>query len=123
MRIKFLILMVALTATYPAQAADSQNLMQIYQQALSHDPVWMSAQSSNRALQEKLPQGQSQFLPAVTFNAGASASKTEFSPVGATVFSNNKFYFVLGIALYTKEITFVCLIRSVLLSPKIKPIN
>jgi outer membrane protein len=62
MRIKFLILMVALTATYPAQAADSQNLMQIYQQALSHDPVWMSAQSSNRALQEKLPQGQSQFL-------------------------------------------------------------
>ena len=90
MRLKFLILTVALSAAYPAAAADSQNLMQIYQQALSHDPVWMSAQSSNRALQEKLPQGQSQFLPAVTFNAGASASKTEFSPVGATVFSNNK---------------------------------
>jgi outer membrane protein len=90
MRLKFLFLTLALSLAYQAQAADSQNLMQIYQQALSHDPVWMSAQSSNRALQEKLVQGQSQFLPAVTLNGGASVSKTEFSPVGATVFSNNK---------------------------------
>ena len=71
MRLKFLILTVALSAVYPAQAADSQNLMQVYQQALSHDPVWASAQNSHLASQEKLAQGQAQFWPTVNLNAGA----------------------------------------------------
>ena len=46
--------MVVFFASAHSNAADSQDLMQIYQQALSHDPVWISAQSSNRASQEKL---------------------------------------------------------------------
>ncbi len=90
MRFNCLILMVVFFASAHSNAADSQDLMQIYQQALSHDPVWISAQSSNRASQEKLVQGQSQFLPAITLNAGTSASKTDFRAIGGTVFTNNK---------------------------------
>ena len=82
MRLKFLILTVALSAAYPAAGADSQNLMQIYQQALSHDPVWASAQSSHLASQEKLVQGKALFLPTVSLSAGVSATQSDakFSP-------------------------------------------
>jgi len=66
-----------------AQAADTQNLLQIYQQALQHDPVWASAQSANRGMQEKLVQSNAQYLPTVTFNAGASASQTDVKYVGS----------------------------------------
>ena len=66
-----------------AQAADTQNLLQIYQQALQHDPVWASAQSANRGMQEKLVQSKAQYLPTVTFNAGASASQTDVKYVGS----------------------------------------
>jgi len=86
MRLKFLILTVALSAAYPA-AADSQNLMQIYQQALSHDPVWASAQSSHLASQEILVQGNALFLPTVNFNAGVSTSETDIRYIG----TNNVF--------------------------------
>ena len=58
-------------------AADSQNLIQIYQQALSHDPALASAKSGNLAIQEKLVQGRAQYLPTINFNAGASASQTD----------------------------------------------
>jgi outer membrane protein len=82
MRFKLSILTFALFAAYQVHAADSQNLMQIYQQALSHDPVWASAQSSHLASQEKLAQGQALFLPTVNFNAGVSATQSDakFSP-------------------------------------------
>ena len=82
MRLKFLMLTVALSIAYQAAAADSQNLMQIYQQALSHDPVWASAQSSHLASQEKLVQGNALFLPTVNFNAGVSASETDIRYIG-----------------------------------------
>ena len=82
MRLKFLILTVTLSVAYQAAAADSQNLMQIYQQALSHDPVWASAQSSHLASQEKLVQGNALFLPTVNFNAGVSASETDIRYIG-----------------------------------------
>ena len=75
-------LTVALSIAYQAAAADSQNLMQIYQQALSHDPVWASAQSSHLASQEKLVQGNALFLPTVNFNAGVSASETDIRYIG-----------------------------------------
>ena len=86
MRLKFLILIVALSAVYPAQAADSQNLMQIYQQALSHDPAWASAQSSHLASQEKLAQGKALYLPTVTLNAGVSATQSDAKFFGSTSF-------------------------------------
>ena len=84
MRLKFLVLAVGLFLGYQAQAADSQNLMQIYQQALSRDPVWASAQSSHLASQEKLAQGNALFLPTVTFNSGVSATQSDARFFGGT---------------------------------------
>jgi outer membrane protein len=69
-------------------AADSQNLIQIYQQALSQDPALASAKSGNLAMQEKLVQGRAQYLPTISFNAGASASKTDIKIIGIAPFRN-----------------------------------
>ena len=77
MRLNYLFLLLGLALGHHAQAADSQNLMQIYQQALSRDPVWASAQSSHLASQEKLVQGNALFLPTVTFNSGVSATQSD----------------------------------------------
>lgn len=83
MRSVLWIFSLALFGLGQAQAADTQNLLQIYQQALQHDPVWASAQSANRGMQEKLVQSKAQYLPTVTFNAGASASQTDVKYVGS----------------------------------------
>lgn len=72
-----------------AQAAETQDLSQIYQEALSKDPVLAAARNSNRAMQEKLVQGQAQYLPTITFNAGATASRTDIKYIGNnTAFRN-----------------------------------
>ena len=85
MRFNCLILMVVFFASAHANAADSQNLMQIYQQALSHDPAWASAQSSHLASQEKLAQGDALFLPTVVFNAGVGATQSDSKFFGNNV--------------------------------------
>lgn len=77
MRLNFLICSLSLLACGYVQAADNQDLMQIYQQALSHDPAWASAQSSHLASQEKLVQGNALFLPTVNFNAGLNETQTD----------------------------------------------
>lgn len=84
MRLKLFVLTIAFSACYQANAADSQNLLQIYQQALSRDPVWASAQSSHLASQEKLAQGNALFLPTVTLNAGVSATQSDAKFFGNT---------------------------------------
>lgn len=61
----------------PAQAAETQNLLDIYQLALSHDPTWASARSANTAAQEKLEQGKALYRPTVTANANTSYSNTD----------------------------------------------
>lgn len=72
-----------------AEAAETQDLSQIYQEALSKDPVLAAARNSNRAMQEKLVQGQAQYLPTITFNAGATASRTDIKYIGNnTAFRN-----------------------------------
>jgi outer membrane protein len=72
-----------------AEAAETQDLSQIYQEALSKDPVLAAARNSNRAMQEKLVQGQAQYLPTITFNAGATASRTDIKYIGsASIFRN-----------------------------------
>ena len=88
MRLKFLVISVAALACFQARAADTQNLMQTYQQALSHDPVWASAQNSHLATQEKLAQGNAMFLPTVTLNAGLSATQSDAKFFGSTTATN-----------------------------------
>lgn len=77
-----------------AEAAETQNLVQIYQQALAHDPLWASAQSSRLATQEKLVQGNAQLLPTVAFNAGVSEVQADTKFLGSsTVLQGGKHNF------------------------------
>ena len=75
-----------LCALFPAalQAQDKKlNLLDIYQQALAHDPVLASALSSNKAAQEIIEQGKALYRPTVNFSAGITATKSsiEFNNV------------------------------------------
>lgn len=70
----------------PVQAAEAQNLLDIYQLALSHDPTWASARSANTAAQEKLEQGKALYRPTVTANANTSYSDTDTHYSGGSVF-------------------------------------
>jgi outer membrane protein len=71
------------------QAEETQSLQQIYQQALTQDPILASAKSGNRAMQEKLVQGNALYLPTINFNAGATASQTDIKYIGSSsVFRN-----------------------------------
>ena len=60
-----------------------QSLVDIYQQALLHDPTLASALSANQAAQEIIEQGKALYRPTVNFNAGASASETDIRFIGA----------------------------------------
>jgi outer membrane protein len=73
----------------PVRAAESQqNLLDIYQLALSHDPTWASARSANTAAQEKLEQGKALYRPTVTVSANTSHSDTDIRYIGGSVFNN-----------------------------------
>ncbi|MGB2831631.1 MAG: TolC family outer membrane protein [Methylotenera sp.] len=54
-----------------------QSLIEIYHQALSHDPTLASALSANQAAQEIIEQGKALYRPTVNFNADANAVKTD----------------------------------------------
>ena len=91
MRHSFVIISLAFSAlaALPTQAADTQNLLDIYQQALNRDPTWASARSGNLAAQEKLEQGRALYKPTVTFNSNANHSETDIKYNGAgTIFRN-----------------------------------
>jgi outer membrane protein len=89
MRFFSFILALVIVTSISAEAAETQDLSQIYQEALGKDPVLAAARNSNRAMQEKLVQGQAQYLPTITFNAGATASRTDIKYIGsASIFRN-----------------------------------
>jgi outer membrane protein len=85
--LKHLTLVVSLislgVATGPSVAADStidgkqQSLVDIYHQAVLHDPTLASALSANQAAQEIIEQGKALYRPTVNFNADANAVKTD----------------------------------------------
>lgn len=54
-----------------------QSLLDIYHQAVSHDPTLASALSTNQAAQEIIEQGKALYRPTVNFNADANAVKTD----------------------------------------------
>lgn len=59
-----------------AEETATQNLLDIYQNALSQDPSWASSRSANLAAQEKLEQGKALYRPTVTLNSDVSESRT-----------------------------------------------
>lgn len=77
----FLLLQPALSI-----AANPQNLIDVYQQALAHDPVLASARSANLAAQEQLEQGKALFRPSVTLSANANHSETDLKYNTLTIF-------------------------------------
>lgn len=78
---------------YPARQSQ-QSLVDIYRQALAHDPSLASALSANKAAQELIEQGKALYLPTVNFNASASATKSDIryldarTPPGSNNFEN-----------------------------------
>lgn len=61
----------------------THSLVDVYQQALSHDPTLASALSANQAAQELIQQGKALYRPTVNFTAGASASQTDIQYNGS----------------------------------------
>lgn len=61
-----------------ANAADKPySLLDIYNQALAHDPTLASALSANQAAQEIIEQGKALYRPTVNFNAEANAVSSD----------------------------------------------
>ena len=87
---KFVFVIVLFTVFSPAArtAELQQNLLDIYQLALAHDPTLASARSDNNAQQEKITQGRALYLPTVTFSANASRSDSDIKYIGT---GNNPF--------------------------------
>ena len=76
-------LLLALAAQ--AQADEkAYSLIEIYQQALSHDPTLASALSANKAAQEIIEQGKALYRPTVNFNADANKLSTDIRYINAT---------------------------------------
>ena len=72
------------------------SLLDIYHQALAHDPTLASALSANKAAQEIIEQGKALYLPTVNFSADASTTHTHIRyldsniPAGSSNFENLK---------------------------------
>jgi len=74
---KFLILLFIFFNTVVVAEEKEQSLIDIYHQALAHDPTLASALSANRAAQEIIEQGKALYRPTVNFFANANASQTD----------------------------------------------
>lgn len=75
-------LVVLFPTSLLAAEAKQQSLMDVYHQALAHDPTLASALSANKAAQEIIEQGKALYRPTVNFNAAASASQTDIKFIG-----------------------------------------
>lgn len=77
---------VTLAWTTIAYAEDKpQSLLDIYNQALVHDPTLASALNANQAAQEIIQQSKALYRPVVNFNAGAQVSRTDMLFTGTGV--------------------------------------
>ncbi|CAN4276897.1 TolC Outer membrane protein [Methylophilaceae bacterium] len=82
--LKLIVLCVFLPAGLQAQEK-KLNLLDIYHQALAHDPVLASALSSNKAAQEIIEQGKALYRPTVNFSAGITGTRSsiEFNNISS----------------------------------------
>ncbi len=73
----------ALQAMEPSSPqVEYQSLMDVYREALAHDPTLASALSTSKASQEIIEQGKALYRPRVNLNASTTASRTDFEIVG-----------------------------------------
>lgn len=74
MKFKIRSLCAALTLAVSAPAVQADDLMQIYQQALTNDPVVLQAQAQRDALYESIEENRAPLLPTFSANVGYSKS-------------------------------------------------
>jgi outer membrane protein len=83
-------------AITPANQNKVMSLLDLYHQAVKHDPTLASALSSNQAAQEIIEQGKALYRPKINFNASTSTSRTHIRylasnvPPGNSNFENYK---------------------------------
>ncbi|WP_394204357.1 outer membrane channel protein TolC [Shewanella waksmanii] len=70
MKFKIRSLCAAITLAASATAVQADDLLQIYQQALTSDPVALQAQAQRDALYEKIEEGRAPLLPTLSANVG-----------------------------------------------------
>ncbi|MCF8186812.1 MAG: TolC family outer membrane protein [Sulfuritalea sp.] len=76
--------MVAHAADDAVIQSKSESLLDIYQQALAHDPTLASALSANQAAQEIIEQGKALYRPTVNFNADANAVQSDIRYINSS---------------------------------------
>ena len=82
--------LIGSTLAPTSQAAEMNNLMGVYRQALASDAVFASARAAYQAAREKLPQGLAQLLPNVNLSAGTTWNRLDVSYSGATSLPSGK---------------------------------
>ena len=87
---RFIVLLALLPSSLLAaetqkSAAKTMSLVDVYHQALAHDPTLASALSANKAAQEIIEQGKALYRPTVNFNADASTSRTHIRYLDSNV--------------------------------------
>ncbi len=82
----------AYAADISASQDKTQSLVDIYQQALSHDPTLASALSANQAAQELIEQGKALYRPTVNFNAEANQIGSDIRYLNSTPPGNSNFH-------------------------------
>lgn len=88
-----IVLSATMLASPITQAAESvQNLVDIYQEALAHDPTLASALNANQAAQEVIEQAKALYRPVINLNAGASATQSDIRFLDSSS-TNNPFRF------------------------------
>ena len=86
-----------------------QSLLDIYHQALAHDPTLASALSANKAAQEIIEQGKALYRPTVNFSADANTTQSHIRylsgtpPPGSTNFENLKAIIEARQPIYRKQ--------------------
>ena len=107
--LKTAVLMAILLPTALLADEKQQSLLDIYHQALAHDPTLASALSANKAAQEIIEQGKALYRPTVNFSADANATQSHIRylsgtpPPGSTSFENLKVTIEARQPIYRKQ--------------------
>ena len=103
------ILMAILLPSASLADEKQQSLLDIYHQALAHDPTLASALSANKAAQEIIEQGKALYRPTVNFSADANTTQSHIRylsgtpPPGSTNFENLKAIIEARQPIYRKQ--------------------
>ena len=82
---RFSVLVYCLTTTTVYAEQRAQSLLEIYHQALAHDPTLASALDAHQASQEIIQQSKALFRPTVNFTASSSASRYDIAYYSSNV--------------------------------------